>query len=125
MYVIYDDFYLKHYSGPSHPENENRLIAIKDVLGRWNYRDKIIMKRPNPAADRQVEMVHDKKYISQIMNLSTKGSISYLDADTAVTEYTYKCALLAAGGCFDGLDLIFSSSAEFSKFLQGKLRALE
>lgn len=116
MYVIYDDFYLKHYNGPSHPENENRLIAIKDALKRWKFKNKIVIQKPVTAADSQIEMVHDKDYIEQIMNLSRKGSISYLDADTAVTEYTYKCALLAAGGCFGGLDLIFSGKAEFNRF---------
>jgi len=116
MYIIYDDFYLKHYNGPSHPENENRLIAIKEALDRWEFRDKIIIKEPGPAESSQIEMVHDKNYIQQIMDLSVKGSISYLDTDTAVTEYTYKCALLAAGGCFSGLDLIFSSKAESSSF---------
>ncbi len=116
MYVIYDDFYLKHYSGPSHPENENRLIAIKNALNRWKFRNKIVVQKPAPATDGQIEMVHDKNYIEQIMNLSRKGSISYLDADTAVTEHTYECALLAAGGCFKGLDLIFNSKAEFNSF---------
>ena len=116
MYVIYDDFYLKHNSGPSHPENENRLIAIKDALNRWKFKDRIAIKKPDYADSRQIEMVHDKNYIAQIMDLSREGSISYLDADTAVTEHTYKCALLAAGGCFKGLDLIFAGGSEFSRF---------
>jgi acetoin utilization deacetylase AcuC-like enzyme len=116
MYIIYDDFYLKHSNGPSHPENENRLIAIKEALDRWEFRDKIIFKKPSPAENIQIEMVHDRYYIQQIMDLSVKGSISYLDPDTGVTEYTYKCALLAAGGCFKGLDLIFGPKAECSSF---------
>lgn len=116
MYIIYDDFYLKHSNGPSHPENENRLIAIKEALDRWEFKDKIIIKKPVPAQNGQIEMVHDKYYIQQVRDLSVKGSISYLDLDTAVTEHTYKCALLAAGGCLKGLDLIFSPKAKYSSF---------
>jgi acetoin utilization deacetylase AcuC-like enzyme len=116
MYIIYDDFYLKHSNGPSHPENENRLIAIKEALDRWEFKDKIIFKKPSPAENSQIEMVHDRYYVQQIMDLSVKGSISYLDPDTAVTEHTYKCALLAAGGCFKGLDLIFGPGSECSSF---------
>lgn len=116
MYVIYDDFYLKHYNGPSHPENENRLIAIRDSLNRWEFKNEIVIRKPDFATDGQIGMVHDKKYIEKIMNLSQKGGISYLDADTAVTEHTYRCALLAAGGCFKGLDLIFESKNQFDRF---------
>ena len=116
MYIIYDDFYLKHRNAPNHPENADRLTAIKEALNNWKFKDKIAIKKPRPATDRQVEMVHDKNYIQKIKNLSRIGGLSYLDPDTAVTKYTYDCALLAAGGCFVGLDLIFSSETKFDKF---------
>jgi len=116
MYVIYDNFYLKHYNGPGHPENPNRLIAVKEALDRWKFKNRIAFKKPRPAADKEVEMVHDKNYVQKIKNLSGMGGISYLDPDTAVTEYTYSCALLAAGGCFEGLDLIFNSENKSRKF---------
>ncbi len=116
MYVIYDDFYLKHYNEPQHPENPNRLVAIKKALDNWNLKNRIAFKKPRPATDKEIEMVHDRSYIQKVKNLSQRGDISYLDLDTAVTEYTYSCALLAAGGCFEGLDLIFSSGDKFSEF---------
>ena len=116
MYIVYDDFYLKHDSGPSHPENANRLIAIKEALDNWELKNKIIIEKPYPATKVQIEIVHDKNYIKKVKSLSENKSLSYLDMDTAVTEYTYDCALLAAGGCFKGLDLIFDSKAKFSKF---------
>jgi acetoin utilization deacetylase AcuC-like enzyme len=116
MYVIYDDFYLKHYNGPQHPENANRLIAIKEALDRWKFKSRITIERPRIATDKEIEMVHDKDYIQKIKNLSRSGGISYLDLDTAVTEYTYDCALLAAGGCFKGLDLVFNSKNKCGRF---------
>ena len=36
--------------------------------------------------------------------------------DTGVNQYTYNCALLAAGGCFDGIDLIFADKSKYRKF---------
>ncbi len=117
MYVIYDDFYLKHYNGPSHPENAKRLVAIKQALDKWKFKHKIVIKKPKLAAGRQIEMVHDKSYIRKIKDLSKNKEFFYLDADTAVTENTYRCACLAAGGCFEGLDLIFSGGDGFNKFL--------
>ncbi len=116
MYIIYDDFYLKHENGPGHPENAGRLISIKKALDTWEFKDRIIFKKPRPATVREIEMAHDRNYIKRIENLSGKGGISYLDPDTAVTEYTYDCALLAAGGCFTGIDLIFNGKSDFNKF---------
>ncbi len=116
MFVIYDDFYLNHYNGPSHPENAGRLAAIKQALDGWEFKHKIVFKEPGFASGRQIEMVHDKSYIQKIMDLSENKEIFYLDADTAVTGDTYRCACLAAGGCFEGLDLIFSGRDEFNRF---------
>lgn len=116
MYVIYDDFYLKHYNEPQHPENQNRLVAIKKALDAWKFKSGIAIKKPRSATDKEIEIVHDRDYIQKVKNLSQMGGISYLDPDTAVTEYTYSCALLAAGGCFEGLDLIFNSENKYGKF---------
>lgn len=116
MHVIYDNFYLKRYNGPGHPENAGRLVAIKKALDGWELKYRIAMEKPEPATDKEIEMVHDKDYVKKIRDLSKRGSISYLDLDTAVTEYTYDCALLAAGGCFKGLDLIFDKGSNHSKF---------
>jgi acetoin utilization deacetylase AcuC-like enzyme len=116
MYVIYDDFYLKHSNGPGHPENPNRLVAIKGAIDGWDLKDRIAFGKPRPATDKEIGMVHDEDYIQEIKDLSEMGGISYLDPDTAVTEYTYDCSLLAAGGCFEGLDLIFDDSNKSHRF---------
>jgi len=116
MYIVYNNFYLKHYNGPNHPENAGRLTAIKKALDKWDLNYKMTIKTPRPATDKEIEIVHDKNYIKKIKDLSKSGSFSYLDPDTAVTEYTYECALLAAGGCFTGLDLIFDEKSQYSKF---------
>lgn len=116
MYIIYDNFYLKHENWPGHPENAGRVAAIIKELKNSAVRDKIVIVKPEPADDEKIELVHDRDYIEKIKKLSKTGSMSYLDADTAVTQHTYNCALLAAGGCFKGLDLIFGRDSKYKKF---------
>ncbi|MCJ7666361.1 MAG: histone deacetylase [Actinobacteria bacterium] len=116
MYFIYDDFFLKHENGPSHPENPDRLVHIIDTLKGWQYRDCIDIVSPLEADEEQITMVHTEEYISMIRELSSKGGLSFLDMDTGVNKYTYRSALLGAGGCFKGLDLIFGSKPRFNKF---------
>lgn len=116
MYFIYDKYYQKHENGPSHPENPERLEHIKRAIDSWSGADSIKYVKPFKAEEKQIEMVHDPEYIKKINDLSSQGSLSFLDMDTGVNQYTYSCALLAAGGCFKGLDLILGSGTIFNKF---------
>ncbi len=116
MYFIYDDFFLKHENGPSHPENPERLIAIMDSLGKWQHKDRLVMVSPEEADEKQLAMTHTKDYVNAVRKLSLDGGLSFLDMDTGVNKYTYKSALLGVGGCFKGLDLIFGPNPGSDKF---------
>lgn len=116
MYFIYDKYYQKHENGPSHPENPERLEHIKLAVDSWSGADSIKYVKPFKAEEEQIGMVHDPEYIKRINDLSSQGDSSFLDVDTSVNQHTYSCALLAAGGCFKGLDLILRSGAVSSKF---------
>ena len=116
MYFIYDDFFLKHENGPSHPENPERLVHIINALGKWQYFDSIDMISPEEADEKQLEMVHTEEYIDTVRKLSSGDGLSFLDMDTGVNKHTYKSALLGAGGCFKGLDHIFEPNPRFNKF---------
>ncbi len=116
MYIIYDDFYLKHDNGPSHPENAGRLISIKNALDGWKLKDRIKIIDPREADIEEIEWVHDKEYVQNIKSLSESKIPSFLDPDTGVNQYTFQCAGLAAGAGFKGMDLISGRDAGFKKF---------
>lgn len=117
MYFIYDDYYQKHENGPGHPENPERLKCIKQAVDSSGAVDGLKYMAPFKAEEKQIEMVHDPVYIKTIKDLSSKGGQSFLDMDTGVNQYTYSCALLAAGGCFKGLDLILGAGVASKFFL--------
>ncbi len=116
MYIIYDDFYLKHDNGSSHPENAGRLISIKKSFDGWKLKSRTREVKPLEASVEQVEWVHDRDYIRKVKSLSESGTLSFLDPDTGVNQYTFKCAKLAAGGGFKGMDLVSGSDPGFKKF---------
>jgi len=116
MYFIYDDYYLLHENGISHPENPERLKHIKEKAGGLKEKGVIEFEEPQQAEKSQIGMVHTMEYIDTIRELSAKGGLSFLDLDTGVNKYTYDCALLAVGGCFRGIDLIFSDKGKYRKF---------
>jgi acetoin utilization deacetylase AcuC-like enzyme len=116
MYFIYDDYYLKHENGMSHPENPERLKYIKHKADSLAEEGIIEYIKPVPAQAVQIEMVHHPEYIKMVEQLSEEGGLSFLDMDTGVNQYTYSCALLAAGGCFKGMDLILGDGNKYRKF---------
>lgn len=117
MYFIYDDYYQKHENGPGHPENPERLKHIKQAVDCSSAVDRLKYIAPFKAEEKQIEMIHNSTYIKIIKDLSSKGGQSFLDMDTGVNQYTYNCALLAAGGCFKGLDLILGTGVSNKFFL--------
>ena len=106
MHIIYDNFFLKHHTGNFHPENAGRLVAIKKYLDRSRLFKKIVFTDPSAATAGQVCMVHEREYVAKVRKLSESGLIYYLDADTVVSPDTYNCAMLAAGGCLNGIDFL-------------------
>jgi acetoin utilization deacetylase AcuC-like enzyme len=116
MYFIYDNYYLKHENGISHPENPERLKYIKEKADSLAGEGIIEYTRPAPAEVSQIEMVHDPEYIKMVERLSAQGGLSFLDMDTGVNQYTYSCALLAAGGCLYGMDLILEDGNKYKQF---------
>jgi len=116
MYFIYDKFYLKHENGPFHPENPERLKNIKKAVDSMEPEYSLRHVSPLEADEKQIEMVHYPEYIKKVKRLSSEGGLSFLDADTGVNKYTYSCALLAAGGCFTGMDHILEPGASSRRF---------
>ena len=86
---------LEHDPGP-HPERPARIVAIERALGErdwlgWDVRE-------SPAADLEVvHAVHPPGYVQGIADLCAAGG-GPVDADTAVSEGSYRAALHAAGG---------------------------
>ncbi len=115
MYIIYDDFYLKHDTGFSHPENPGRLEAIKFALERYDLKEKLNFITPLSAGIERVAAVHSERYIENVKFHSENDAPYYLDPDTIISEHTYECAMLAAGGCICGVDLILDDSVRSSE----------
>ncbi len=121
MYIIYDDIFLKHNTGQSHPENPLRLLSIIDKINEI-YKKKIDsfnlkFEKPTIVDEKVILEIHDKNYLEKVRLLSQKllsrpGTFYYLDPDTVVSEHTYECALFAAGACQKGIDLIFKNPGE-------------
>ena len=86
---------LEHDTGP-HPERPARIAAIERALGERDWLGWDV--QPSPAAELEVvHAVHTPDYVRGIEELSAAGG-GALDADTVISEGSYRAALHAAGG---------------------------
>ena len=103
-YLI-DDIFLLHDPGSRHPEAPRRLTAVRKALEgsglvfRWRRID------PRPARLEELELVHHLILIEQVEKASRRAP-SHLDADTVVSEGSYRAALFAAGGTLECVEAI-------------------
>ena len=94
---------LEHDTG-THPERPARIVAIERALAErdwlgWDVRE-------SPAAEREVVCaVHPEAYVESLAAVSAAGG-GALDADTVMSEGSYRAALHAAGGAVALVDAL-------------------
>ena len=109
--VIYDDIYLKHDTGPNHPENSARIINTIKHLRSANCWQKLDIKKPRAAIVTEVSAIHSTSQIEQVAEIARSGG-EYLDPDTYVSSDSYEAALNAAGALLTAIDLIMDKKAD-------------
>ncbi len=109
--VIYDDIYLKHDTGPNHPENSARIINTIKHLRSANCWQKLDTKKPRAATVTEVSAIHSTSQIEQVAEIARSGG-EYLDPDTYVSSDSYEAALNAAGAPLTAIDLIMDKKAD-------------
>jgi len=108
MIIIYSDDFLKH-NKENHPENKNRLIAIKNVLDDKGY--KTIQPKPIKNVENEIKKVHSKEYVNFIKNI--KSDIM-LDPDTYASKDTYFVALKAVEASINAANFALNKKYSFA-----------
>jgi len=87
---------LEHDTGSGHPERIARIVAVEQALRERDWLG--FEMRESPAIERDALLaVHSEAYVERIAAASAAGG-GHLDADTLVSEGSYRAALHAAGG---------------------------
>ena len=109
---LYDDIYLKHFTGRQHPETSKRLTVINDSVkkGKW-YRDLALLKAEK-ADFETVSLVHETNYIHTVKKECEAGFKQLSTGDTAICKESYSVALNAAGGVLEAVDTVMEGRAK-------------
>ena len=93
MQFGYSERCLAHDTGERHPENPDRLRAIRRGLTK---RHGVEYTEADPATREEVVAVHDEEYVDDLEAFVDDGGGSW-DPDTVASEGTWDAALTAAG----------------------------
>ena len=93
---IIDDEYLNHDTGPTHPENIERYEVVKLLLNNHYANHNFI--KPREASVDEICLVHDRKYVNNVINSIPSDDFFYFDPDTVGCPHSLKSYLYAVGG---------------------------
>ena len=96
--ILWSDEYLRHDTGPHHPERPERLEAVRKGLTDSGLMARCEVFAPVPVDRKLVERVHSVEYINQFRNACKLGQHSLHTPDCAICPASFEIACLAAGG---------------------------
>src|SRR3984957_9211242 len=101
---------LEHDTG-RHPERAARIVAIDRELSArdWLGYDRVLSPRVQRTT---LAAVHPEPYITAIERAAIAGG-GHIDADTIISEGSFKAAQHAAGGAVELVDRLLGGSAPF------------
>jgi acetoin utilization deacetylase AcuC-like enzyme len=89
----YSDTCLDHDTGDRHPENPDRLRAIKEGLKRKHGVEYV---EADPASRDAIDAVHESEYVDEVVDFCESGGGNW-DPDTVASGETWAAARAAAG----------------------------
>lgn len=105
--VVKDSIFMEHRPGDYHPESPQRLEILYEMLDDPDIKGTFHLISPRPCERVDLERVHEGRYIDRVAATGGRQRVS-LDPDTQTSPRSYEAALLAAGGCLEAVDRIFS-----------------
>ena len=101
--LFFHDSFLRHDTGPLHPENPERLRAILSGLKEAGLWEALKNVSPEPATEEEILLCHPRQHLEFIRECSRSGSFQ-IDPDTHVSSHSYEAALRAAGAAVQAVD---------------------
>jgi acetoin utilization deacetylase AcuC-like enzyme len=111
--IVIDKLYVDHDNGMGHPESQERLLAIIDMLKETKLLEEIVRIEPRDATKEEITLVHEPKYFDLIQ--STRGKMRvFLDADTSTCPVSFDAAVRAAGGMLVAIDSVLKGKVDIA-----------
>ena len=106
MTLLYTDpLFLRHDTGPHHPERPDRLRTVTARLAKSGVAALCTHGDYQPLSVEEVTALHSPAQATLVRRLAEQGG-GCLDGDTPVSAESYTVALAAAGACASAVDAV-------------------
>ena len=96
--LIFDNRFLKHDTGPNHPECGERIQSVGNHLKNKTWFNELHLVPPTKADPKWISRIHDISYIKRAYAACGTG-LPFLDSpDVCICEHSVEVAELAVGG---------------------------
>ena len=99
---LYDPVYLKHDTGPGHPESAARLKAIEEAVAPM--KRSLVEIQPIAVSESILRLIHTQEEIDRVREASEAGRA--VDPDTVCSLDSYRAAVTAVGAGITAVDAI-------------------
>ncbi len=103
--IVLDSLFINHDNGMGHPESQERLLAIVDMLKYTKLFDEVSKIDPRDATKEEITRVHTPEYYDKIASTKGKPKV-FLDADTSTCPVSFEAAVRASGGMISATESV-------------------
>jgi len=109
--IVQDVRYMDHVANTYHPESEQRLEVLYEMLQEPEMKGRFVEVPPRMATQEELELIHVPSYI-QLVAATAGRSMTMLDPDTYACSKSYETARLAAGGTLAAVDKVMGGELD-------------
>ena len=109
--IVLDKLYVDHDNGYGHPESQERLLAIIDMLKHTKLLDEVSMITPRDATKEEITLVHTPEHYDKMASTRGKPKV-FLDADTSTCAVSFDAAVRAGGGMLSSIDSVLAGEVD-------------
>lgn len=106
------DAFLRHLTGPMHPERPPRLQAIHRRLEQSGLLQQLLTPQFDPAPDQALLLAHDADYLDRLQTACQTGQTSIDCGDSAICPESADIARLAAGAVLAACDQVLAGTLD-------------
>ena len=111
MFIVADDLYVKHLTGPFHPECPARYQVIKQLLTESKLMHPGNTLKPRRATREEVLLCHTPEYYQTVVE-DVPNRLELSTGDVTLCPDSLDIALLSAGGVLTAIDAVMEGKSK-------------
>lgn len=109
---VFEERYLRHDTGPGHPERPERLQAVADAMAAAAFGPRVAAVPARAATAEELVRVHAPAYVALVEREGRTGHpVQLSTGDTVIGPGSEEIARLAAGGVLAACDAVVAGAA--------------